>query len=97
MAPERMLYWCVASTPVICCHGKEIVGNGTLRLGGAWIALREPCHLLGIAGLVWQVPWCSTPSKLAADHQMDVTPRLDAVALGSDHLRRAQTTLPRRW
>src|SRR5262249_18319329 len=27
MAPQRMLFWCMASAPVMCCHGKEIVGD----------------------------------------------------------------------
>jgi hypothetical protein len=63
MAPECMVYWRMASAPVIGYHGKEIAGNGILRLRSPWIAPREPCHLLGIAGLVWQVPWCSPPAS----------------------------------
>ena len=27
MAPQRMLYWFMASAPVMCCHGKEIAGD----------------------------------------------------------------------
>src|SRR5262249_35572155 len=48
MAPQRMLYWCMASAPVMCCQGKEIVGNvvmGILRLGSAWIAALYPSLL----------------------------------------------------
>src|SRR5690349_1922370 len=81
LAPERMVYWHMASAPVIW-RRREIAGEAVIvvvRPGSPWIAPREPCHLLGIRGLDCQVPWRRTPGKLAANHQMDVALALDDV------------------
>jgi hypothetical protein len=61
MAPERMLYWCMASAPVMCCQGKEIVGDVVMGFYDVAALGSLLCTLLFWTALVNSGRLVSTP------------------------------------